>query len=192
VIDRLRIFLNRPLADAERRGLFLLAVVVIVAAVGAFTLVDEPGVSERAAPPRADRAPEPSTGAAPEPVALEAPSEEGELPADGEPSDAEVRAAKRAARRFLEGYLPYTYGQGSANRILAADEELRDRLQEERPRVPAGERRRTPRVLLVQAEGAGPVRARLVALVDDGARRYTVPLELEQQRSGWIVTTAGS
>jgi hypothetical protein len=192
VIDRLRIFLNRPLADTERRGLFVLAVIAIMAGAGAFTLLDEPGPGERDAAVRAAGGSDRPAPAAPEQVALEAPSEEGELPEASEPSDAEVRAAKRAARRFLAGYLPYTYGHGDANRLLAISDEMRDRLQTERPRVPAGERRRRPRVLLVQAEGVGAVRARLVALVDDGARRYTVPLELEHQRSGWTVTEVGS
>ena len=61
-----------------------------------------------------------------------------------------------------------------------------------RPRVPARERRRRPRVVLVQSNGVSHLRADLVALVDDGARRYTVPLELARARAGWRVTAVGS
>ena len=46
--------------------------------------------------------------------------------------------------------------------------------------------------MLVQAHGVGRVRAAVLALVADGARRYTVALELERRRSGWRVTDVGS
>jgi hypothetical protein len=46
-------------------------------------------------------------------------------------------------------------------------------------------------VVLVQSNGVGRVRAELVALVGDGARRYTVPLELTRGPAGWKVTAVG-
>ena len=101
-------------------------------------------------------------------------------------------AAQRAARRFLAGYLPYTYGRRSPDRIAAATAALVRQLDNERPRVPARERGRRARVVLVQADAAGPVRAEATALVSDGARRYTVPLKLARQRSGWKVTDVES
>jgi hypothetical protein len=192
VIDRLRIFLNRPLGDADRRGLFVLAVLAIVAGAGAFALLDAPGPRERDARAPVAGSARDAVPAVPERASLDAPSEEGELPEAVEASAADVRAAKRAARRFLADYLRYTYGRGSASGIAAASDDVRERLAAEQPRVPAAERRRRPRVLLLQADGAGSVRARIVALVEDGTRRYTVPLELERRRSSWTVIEAGS
>jgi len=46
-------------------------------------------------------------------------------------------------------------------------------------------------VQLIHADGAGKVRAAMLALIADGKRRYTVRLELEQRRSGWSVTDVG-
>ena len=66
------------------------------------------------------------------------------------------RAAKRAARRFLAGYLAYSYGHAIApRRIRAASARLRAQLAAEPPRVPPRERRRHPRVVLVQINGVG-------------------------------------
>jgi hypothetical protein len=53
--------------------------------------------------------------------------------------------------------------------------------------VPRAEARRRARVLLLHAEGAG-----IVALVSDGARRYTVALELARTDAGWRVVDVGS
>ena len=39
---------------------------------------------------------------------------------------------------------------------------------------------------------SGAARAELVALIRDGTRRYTVPLELTRGRAGWTVTAVGS
>jgi hypothetical protein len=189
VIDRLRLFMHRPLADADRARMFLVAVAAIVVGAAALAMVDEPPAAKPAAAP--DRAATP-TGQMPadQAPALALPSEEGA----GEGAVASRRvvdAAKAAARRFLAGYLPYTYREKPAREIHAATDELRRRLTAAPPRVPAAERKRRPRVLLLHAEGAGTVHAAIVALVGDGARRYTVQLELEQRRSGWTVTNVG-
>jgi hypothetical protein len=185
VIDRLRVVLNRPLADADRARLFLVAVVAIVAGAAVLASIDDPAEPEPDRVPRAV-AVEP---AAPE-AALALPSEEGDPPAGA--SRADVASAKAAARRFLDGYLPYSYGQASPRAIQAVADGLRERLATEPPRVPGAERRRRPRLLLIQAHGVGEVRAAMLALVTDGARRYTVALELERRRSGWRVTSVGS
>jgi hypothetical protein len=186
VLDRLRVFVHRPLADAERARLFLVAVAAILLGAAALALTDDPE------PAREDRPRPAAARASDEPVAaLEIPSEEGDPPAAAEASRSDVEAARAAARRFLAGYLPFTYGQAGPRAIEGAGDDLRRRLEAEPPRVPAGEHRRRPRVVLVQANGVGDVRAAIVALVSDGARRYTVPLELERRRSGWIVTAVG-
>jgi hypothetical protein len=171
VIDRLRAFLNRPLRDSDRPRLFALAVGLIVAVAAAFALLDDAG----SAPERPRPAATPTATTVPEPVA------EAEEPPP--PSRTDVRQAKRVARRFLAGYLPYAYGRGSAQDIEGASAELRDRLIDERLRVPAAQRRRRPRVVLLQTEGTG-----VTALVDDGAHRYTIPLEVV---GGRVVDVAG-
>ena len=122
----------------------------------------------------------------------EAPSEEANPPAALEASSADVTRAKQAARRFLAGYLPYAYGRRAAGRIAHASPQLRRRLASERPRVPPAERRRRPRLLLLQADSVGRSRAGMRAQVADGARRYTVPLELERTAAGWVVTELGT
>ena len=81
---------------------------------------------------------------------------------------------------------------GRAGRIAAASDALRRRLAARPPRVPARERHRRPHVVLVQSNGVGRGRAELVALIRDGTRRYTVPLELTRGRAGWTVTAVGS
>ena len=197
MIDRLRLLLRRPLSDRERRRLFALAAGVIVAAAGLLALTDRPrsqhrgsATTETMAP--TFRSPEAVAPSASDAVTLRAPSEEGRPRKDLEGAAADVEAAKHAARRFLDGYLPYSYGRRSARSILAVTASLRRRLAAQRPRVNARDRHRRPRLVLVQSNGVGPVRAELVALVRDGSLRYTVPLELARHRSGWAVTAVGS
>jgi hypothetical protein len=192
VVDRLRGFLNRPLRDGERPRLFATVVAVVVGAAAVLALLDDVDSPQprRAAEAQATDRPGGSPRPAAEPLAAaEPPSEEGIL-ATG--LRRHVAQAKLAARRFLAGYLPYSYGQGDARAINHADPGLRRRLSRERPRVPAQEQRRRPRVELLHADGAGPDRARMVALVSDGRRRYKVDLELARARFGWRVTAVGS
>lgn len=191
MIDALRLWLNRPLGDGDRRRLFLVAATAIAAGAIGLALIDRPAPQPaprlHTAPPRTTTPAAPAATTGP---SLEVPSEEAAAPS-AEPTPQELAAAKRDARRFLAGYLPYTYGQRSAQRIPDAAAALRRRLASQRPRVPRSERHRTPRVVLVQADSIGTVRAAMTALVDDGARRYTVPLQLTRLRSGWQVTDVG-
>jgi hypothetical protein len=190
VIDRVRVFMHRPLADSDRARLFLVAVVAIVLGAAVLALLDDPPSREpdRARPPGA-AAPARADASA---LALALPSEEGDPPAAAEASPGDVRAAKLATRRFVTGYLRFSYGQARTGAIDSVSDELRRRLETEPPRVPPSERARQPRIVLVQAEGVSDVRASTLALVSDGARRYTVRLELERRRSGWLVTDVGS
>jgi hypothetical protein len=196
VVDRLRLFLNRPLRDADRPRLFAIAVAVIVATAGVLALFEDSGPAPEPAltkiePPLAVVTDPPAAPPEPSPTAT-APSEEG-TPAPGSvASRADVARAKRVARRFLAGYLPYTYGRGSARSIEGATGQLRAQLTRERPRVPAREQSRQPRVVLVQSDGVSRSRARMLALVRDGRRRYGVPLELSRTRGAWRVTSAGA
>ncbi len=196
MIDRLRGALNRPVRDGDRGRLFVLAAFVVVAAAAAFALLDRP------APPReADRAAgQPSPPATPaaataepvEPVADgDAPSEQSRPSPESHGTREDVEAAKRAARRFLPGYLAYTYGRGRAADLEGASRELRRRLAAAPPRVPPAQRRRRPRLQLVQAQSVGRQAATVIAVVDDGAGTYTVPLELDVHRAAWLVTNVG-
>ncbi len=121
----------------------------------------------------------------------QAPSEESDLPANLRASADDVTRAKRAARRFLRRYLPYAYGRSTALKLTAATPELRAQLSREQPRVPTAERRRRARVDLLQSESATRERAELLAVVDDGARRYTVHLQLANTPTGWLVASLG-
>jgi hypothetical protein len=195
MVDRLRGFLNRPLSDGDRPRLFAIAVALILGAAAVLALLDDGGSSPPTRAPVAtstDRQSDSRPPAAEPAVAAEPPSEEGQPAAAVEASRRDVAEAKRAARRFLSGYLPYSYGQGHAREIENADPGLRERLARERPRVPPRERRRQSRLELLHANGAGRDQARMVALVSDGRRRYTVEFELARTASGWQVTTAGS
>jgi hypothetical protein len=191
VVDRLRIFFDRPLQDGDRRWLFAVAVAVIAATAGILTLLDDVGPAPR--PKRETR--QLTTDVAPISPAIEvvaastpvAPSEESDLPPGLRASRADIARCKRAARRFLAGYLAYTYGRLPASGIRAAAPELRVQLAHVRPRVPAAERRRRPRLELLQSNGVSRERAALVALVGDGARRYSVRLQLANTPTGWLV-----
>jgi hypothetical protein len=195
MVDRLRLWWNRPLRDGERSRLFAIVVALIAAAAALLTQLDRPGPSPHAQPP--DRPP--AAGASEsDPVLTPSasapptePSEEGTR-SPVATSRADVAASKQAAGRFLARYLPYTYGRGQVRRIRPATAALRRRLAGRRPRVPARERRRTPRLVLFQSDTVGHHRAALTALIDDGRRRYTVGLELVSAAAGWRVARVGS
>ena len=199
MVDRLRLFLNRPLSDSDRPRLFALAVALIVAAAAVLALVDD--VSPTPTPARnastsgatARTAEQVRPPSAPAPASTPtATSEEGRPARGAIASRAEIARAKRVARRFVRGYPPFSYGQARASAIVGATAQLRRRLAKARPRIPMKERRRRPRVVLVQSDSVTRVRARLLAFVRDGERRYTVPLELARTSAGWRVVSVGS
>src|SRR5829696_1986865 len=153
VVDRLRLFWNRPLRDSDRLRLFAIAVALLAAAAAMLTQLERPASSTRAAPPD-DQAAVASSGAeAALSPAASVPAAEPSGEGTHTPiavSRADVVASKHAARRFLARYLPYTYGRGRARRIRPATAALRRRLSAQRPRVPVRERRRLPRLVLLQ------------------------------------------
>jgi hypothetical protein len=192
VIDRLRLFVSRPLRESDRPRLFAIAVVVIVAAAGVLALVHAPAPAPHRA--RTVIATPTTQALAPTSTPSLTPSaagEEARPQASSAGSRADVAAAKRAARRFLAGYLPYSYGRGRADGIAAATGGLRRGLAHDRPRVPSRERRLRPRLVLLQSDAVTRRRARLLALVGDGVRRYTLRLELARTRGGWSVSDVG-
>jgi hypothetical protein len=195
VIDRARIALHRPLTDGDRPRLFaisavmIVAVALILAVIGRAPARPAKRVEHRTAAPAAALPASPVA-----PVRVEAtgpPSEESRPDASLDLSHRELGVIKHTARVFLAGYLPFSYGRGSADGIRAASARLRVRLSGERPRVPARERRRRARVVLLQLDGAGRRWAGVMALVDDRARSYSVGLTLARVGRGWQVTRVG-
>lgn len=98
--------------------------------------------------------------------------------------------AQRVARRFLDGYLAYTYGQGRASLITEASPMLAGSLKAHRPRVPPAARARHPRVIALQptAAPAGQVGVRVV-VNDGGLIDYALDLTLTPQDGRLLVTS---
>src|SRR3954449_3469848 len=102
-----------------------------------------------------------------------APREPTTPPAAGR--SAHERAALAAARRFLAGYLPYSYGQAPATRIRGAAPPLMSSLRRQPVRVAAAERALAPRLVgLEVAEVNGDLGFALAATIEDGRRRYAL------------------
>ena len=140
---------------------------------------------------RAD-APSPASGPSSDPPPAH--PTQGEREAKGAPAVVPDQAAlaQRAARTFLVGYLPYSYGRARAERIPAAARQLVRELERTPPRVPAAVARADPRLISVHAEATlGELAINVVAVVVDGQLRYRVPLELRRARGRWVVTAVG-
>ena len=101
----------------------------------------------------------------------------------------EARAATAAARAFLDGYLSYSYGRSDAGRIRAAAWWLLRDLEASPPRVPAEVAQAQPRLIYVRARAAtSELDVELLAVVEDGQRRYRIPLTVHHAGDRWIVT----
>jgi hypothetical protein len=106
------------------------------------------------------------------------------------PSDA--GAAIAASRAFLHGYLPYSYGRADAHAIRAAGAGLGRALQAAQPRVPPAVAEDRPRPIAVRAQAAtGDRTVAVLAVVDDGQRRYAIALRLRRAGGRWLVTRIG-
>jgi hypothetical protein len=128
---------------------------------------------------------EPST----KPTPAGAPRHEGEARSAPAIAPREAYAAAAAARAFLEGYLPYSYGRADAERIRAASIQLLRELEASPPRVPASVTHARPQLVSVRAEAAtGGSDIDVVAIVEDGRRRYRIPLAVRNARGRWLVT----
>jgi len=182
VIDRLRALAARPIPEHQRTAAFVLAAAVLLGAAAFFLL----GVPSSSPAPVATPAP------APAPPATERPGPT-DPPADRpDPTPREVRRVKRTARQFLRGYLPYSYGQGSAERIQGASDELLAELADRPPRVALNAPRgRRAKVTAVQAEAASAERMSVLAFVEDSERDYALELALERVGETWRVSEVG-
>lgn len=185
---RLRAFGQLPLPDAMRRGMALGMAAAFVAAAALILLVISPNIP---APPRTPDEPtlQQAEQAAPDATAAVAAPETI--------TSRDIRAAKKAARRFLTGgYLDYSYGR-PVKKLAGATPELRQALAANPPRVPDNMRDRHARILTMQTEDARanavPV---LVTLIDKGdttALTSSLTVLTERRDDRWIVTniTAG-
>ena len=100
-----------------------------------------------------------------------------------------VRRASSAARQFLAGYLPYSYGRRDARSIRSATPALRSALARQTPRVPpALAAKARPRVTGMKPSGFGTGRVILLARIDDGQSRYVALLTVRRQGTRWVVS----
>jgi hypothetical protein len=101
-----------------------------------------------------------------------------------------VREASTAGRRFLAGYLPYSYGRRDAAAIRSVTPALQHELDSNAPRVPpelAAKAR--PRVKRLQVSGIADARhVILMAHIDDGQSSYVALLTLQRQGRRWAVS----
>jgi hypothetical protein len=201
------------LVNAQRRkGVFAIAAVVLLGLPAALTLHDpdpraardlRPGSNSTSirtgSPPVAEPTePRQSSSGAATPAPTETPGPPRAQRSERESSDApaiaprEGRAATAAARSFLDGYLRYSYGRARARRIQSATASLLRELEGSPPRVPAAVARSRPRLISVRAQAATSHLEILVrAVVDDGQRRYSIPLSVRDRLGRWLVTAVG-
>jgi hypothetical protein len=105
---------------------------------------------------------------------------------------ADLARARRAAGRFLASYLRFAYGRASARSVAAVSRAVRDQLMRGAASATPAERRRHPRVVLVQVTAPQVGVARATGLVEDGGvTSYIVRVTLRRERSGWVVSAIG-
>lgn len=100
-----------------------------------------------------------------------------------------VNAAEWAARTFLAGYLPYSYGQGQVRELRSVSAQLREELDRNPPRVPSAKVDQAgARLRGLRASGTAADRVILLAEVADRQSRYAVLLTVQRDGDRWIVT----
>jgi hypothetical protein len=100
-----------------------------------------------------------------------------------------VRDASTAARGFLAGYLPYSYGRRAARTIRRVTPALRRELERQTPRVPpALAEKARPRLTGLTLSGIAGRRVILLARIDDGQSRYAALVTVQQQGRRWAVS----
>lgn len=101
------------------------------------------------------------------------------------PAPRQLDEAKRAARRFLRGYLAFTHGQRAP--ITDATPDFEQRIADSPlPRVPPAQRRDRGRVgRLAVEEDADPDRVTVAALIRDGQLNYSIRVLMRRDHDGW-------
>jgi hypothetical protein len=101
----------------------------------------------------------------------------------------DVRSAQKAARQFLAGYLPYSYGKRDANAIRSVTPALRSVLARQAPRVPpALAAKARPRLTGLNYSGIDGQRVILLAHIDDSESRYVALLTVQRRGNQWAVS----
>lgn len=171
----LRSLAGRPIAEGERRGAFWIAAAILACA--ALVLLLLPG-GETALAPSPEPAPEATVAAPPGPAPHRA---------------APLAQPLAAAHRFLDGYLPFVYGHGSARAIAATAPSLRDRLAASRLRVPPAASERHPRVAQIEGRRLTADRVLVTATIADGGpASYPISLTLARRDGRWLVVAEGT
>jgi hypothetical protein len=170
-VNRLRTLAERPIGEGECRTAFRTVAVVLIGAAALLLLIPDGG------PPSIP------------PLPL-APAAQYRPP--NPPRPAAAGGPVRAARRFFAGFLPFLYGQGSADSIRAAAPALVDRLASSRRRVPPAAQPRRPRVAQLEGRRLGSGRASVAARIEDGGvAAYPVTLTLARRGGRWLVVAEG-
>jgi len=167
------------LQERHRIAIFALAAAVVLVASTALSRIDRP-------------APHPTRPAATTPVVARDPI----AAVDARPPELRRpdRRLRRTAVRFLNGYLPYLYGQAPLRRIVAASRGLLHRLARERLRVPPAARRRRPRIRALRLGARVPdARAWLVfaRIADGDVAAYPIELLIGARRDRLVVIQTG-
>jgi hypothetical protein len=98
-----------------------------------------------------------------------------------------LSAARDRARRFLRGYLAFSYGHGRVSEIRDADPRLLRALRGQR--VPPAARKRRPRIVALRLQESASGVAQATATVADGsAIGYPLVFYLERRPRVWVVT----
>ena len=108
----------------------------------------------------------------------------------GPPAPAPSRASaapETAARRFLQGYLRWLYGQAPLHAIEDATTGLLVGLKSHSPRIPPGMRslHATVSTIALQRHGSG---WQALPNVTDGRETYELVLTITQRRGRWLVS----
>jgi hypothetical protein len=171
-MNRLQALAGRPISEGERRGAFRAGAAALIVAATLLLLIPDggpPSISSLPAAPAAQYRP------------LESP-----------PRPAPVSGPVEAARRFLAGFLPFLYGQGSPAAIRSVASGLADRLASSRHRVPPAALNRRPRAVQLEGGRLGAGRASVAARIEDGGvASYPILLTLARRGGRWLVVAEG-
>jgi hypothetical protein len=97
------------------------------------------------------------------------------------------RDVGRVAKRFLAGYLSYTYGRSPADRIADASRSLTASLQAHPPTVSPAVRARHPRIVSLQPSVAGGGLVVTATVNDGGIVDYRVGVLLAREHGRLLV-----
>jgi hypothetical protein len=103
-------------------------------------------------------------------------------------STGQLFVARRAAERFLAGYLRFAYGRGDALAIRGVTPALRRQLRRQRAQLTPVERGRRPQAVSLQTIGTTPTFVVATAVIDDGGvTTYRLRFTLQAGGGRWAV-----